>query len=150
MNDTGTEVPVDLATPGDPRLCAVSTHTSALDAGRDTVLAVCPDQRRLYAAENLFAGGGLVPFWEADAGSIARTWVLPSYARATVFWVHVLPTASTVWMGQVNGPPTSIVESRPSVAGVDVAPSIRGGYLLEAIFDGGQGVRPYGAYVCPP
>jgi hypothetical protein len=146
--------PVDLVTPADSVLCAISTQTNALDAGPESVLAVCPDARHLYAAENLFGAGQLSPFWETDAGTIANVRLLPSYARATVIWMHAhgaSPTIapSTIWMGQVTGQPVSIAELPPTPNRISVAPSIRGGYLLEAVFDGGQGVRPYGAYVCP-
>ncbi len=141
---------VDLATPGESRLCSVSTETLGVNAGIDSVLAVCADERHLYAAGNVYAGGTLTPFWEIDAGTISEVHVLPSYARATVFWTQVragLP--STLWMTQVNGPPVAIAEFQPAATGVDFASSIRGGYLIEALLDGGQGLRPYGAYVCP-
>ena len=137
---------VDLATPSQAARCAVSTQTTATDAGRDSVLVVCPDQNRLYAAEGVFSGAPLTPFWETDAGTIGNVSVHPSYARASVFWT----TGSTVWMSAVNGVPTPIAQLSPAPSRIGLAASIRGGYLLQAVFDGGQGYRPYGAYVCPP
>jgi hypothetical protein len=142
--------PVNLATPAEAIGCDVSTQTMATDAGAESIVVVCPDQRHLYAAEDIFAGGTLVPFWETDAGTIANVRVLPSYAKATAFWMNTHGTSSTIWMTQLGALPLPIGDVTPTPTGLHVAPSIRGGYLLGTIFDGGQGFRPYGAYVCPP
>jgi|GEM_PF-2921787 len=138
-----------LFTPGDASRCSVSADNTQADAGS---IAVCPAAQSLFAAQNLFPSQGFMPFWEADAGTVSYARAVPSFARATVFWIHAHGTKdSTVWMGQVQGaPPAALLElpSRPSR--LDIAPSVRGGYLLSAVFDGGQGLHAYGAYVCPP
>ena len=138
---------VDLQTPGEASACAASADTTASDAGLDSVVVACPDQSHLYAAENIFTTGAFTALWDGDGGTIRNVHVLPSYARATIFW----SSNGAVLMGQVNGPPIAVIAELPaSPTRLDLAASIRGGYLLSTVFDGGQGTRAYGAYVCPP
>ncbi len=138
-----------LFTPGDATKCSVSADSPRFDAG---TTAFCPAGRSLYAAPNLFPSPGFQPFWEADAGTITYARAAPSFAQATVFWIHAHGTNdATVWMGQVQGPPPAALLELPSrPSRLDVAASVRGGYLVSAVFDGGQGLHAYGAYVCPP
>ncbi len=124
--------------------CAVSANTRAVDAG--SFVVVCQDPGdTVYGTDD--PASPLVPFWSADGGQVHGLIALPSYAKATIFWQH----EQSVWMGQFNGlPAVEVAQLTPPPAKLEIAESVRGGYLLQAVFDGGMGLRPYAAYACPP